>query len=338
VNATKPESDLAALAAGLRVHPSVAEKLAILRRYAPCLGCSGGISVGDDTAVLPDANGGFLLFAAEGMMESFMASDPWFAGYCAVMVNLSDVAAMGGRPVALVNVLWAHEAAPGASEIWAGLQAASRVYGVPIVGGHTAHLPFERTPLLAAAIIGRAKNIISSFTARPGDTLLMAVDLRGSYRGESTPFWNASTDAPPGRLRDDLEILPALAEAGLVTAGKDISNGGLPGTLAMLLATSRCGATVSLEEVPRPPGVPLAHWLTSFPSFGFLLTGAPAAVDEIARHFQARDIACSAIGRIEAGNTLWFAQGSKRVEFAQVTPAPPPPSAAGSLDPPAMNR
>jgi selenophosphate synthetase-related protein len=207
----------------------------------------------------------------------------------------------------------------------------------PIVGGHTARLPLERGPLLAAAIVGRAHRLISSFTARAGDTLLMAVDLRGSYRGEGTPFWNASTDAPPARLRSDLEILPALAEAELVTAGKDISNGGLPGTLAMLLATSRCGATVALDSVPRPAGAPLERWLASFPSFGFLLTAAPEHATEVARNFQARDIACAAIGRIEEGDAIWFERGAERVEFARVTPAPAPPAAAESSDRPAKS-
>src|SRR5258707_1510679 len=66
---------------------------------------AGAIRLGDDCAAIPD-NDGFLLFAGEGMLESFVADDPWFAGYSAVMVNLSDIAAMGGRPLAIVDILW----------------------------------------------------------------------------------------------------------------------------------------------------------------------------------------------------------------------------------------
>jgi len=76
-----------------------------------------------------------------------------------------------------------------------------------------------------AAVLGRASRLITSFDARPGDDLLMAVDLRGSGRGDK-PFWNASVGAPPERLRADLALLPEIAERGWCRAGKDISNGG----------------------------------------------------------------------------------------------------------------
>ncbi len=316
-----PTVELSALIHALVNHPHVREKITIATAYAPALPVAGGIALGDDTAVIADGDG-YLLFAAEGMMESFIARDPWFAGYCAVMVNLSDIAAMGGRPLAITDVLWAHQDSPLAAEIWAGLQAACAAYGVPLVGGHTARLPLDRTPLLAASVIGRARRIISSFTARPGDVLLTAVELRGSYRGEGSFNWNASVDAPPARLRGDLAVLPEIAEAGLVTAGKDISNGGIPGTLAMLLATSRCGATLDLDALPRPPGVELERWLLSFPSFGYLLTAAPENAAEIIARFHARDLACAVVGRIETGHALYFHQAGESREFATITPAP----------------
>jgi AIR synthase-related protein len=288
---------LSALIDSLRSHPNVAEKLNILQAYAPSLPVSGGIEVGDDAAAIPDGNG-YLLFAAEGMMEAFMEKDPWFAGYSAVMVNLSDIAAMGGIPTAVVDVMWTHSGSPVAAQLWEGMRAASVAYGVPIVGGHTTRFPLERTPLLAAAVVGRAQHLISSFDARPGDALMMAVDLRGAYRWEGSLCWNASVGSPPERLQTDLRLLSELADEGLVTAGKDISNGGVPGTLAMLLATSRCGAELNLDAIPMPPGTDMLHWLVSFPSYGYLLSVRPEKVAEVQARFQARDIACSAVGTI----------------------------------------
>jgi uncharacterized protein len=313
-------TELETLCAGLRDHPNVAEKLNIARAYSPALGVSGGIPIGDDTAAIPDGDG-FLLFAAEGMMEGFIELDPWFAGYCAVMVNLSDIAAMGGRPLAIVDVLWAHHDAPITTALWAGMKAASEAYGVPIVGGHTTRFPIGRTPLLAAAVLGKAKRLITSFDAKPGQDLLMAVDMRAAYRGEGTVFWNASVGSPAERLRGDLELLPKLAEAGLVSAGKDISNGGVPGTLAMLLATSRCGATVNLDALPRPSGVDLRHWLLSFPSYGYLLSVDPAHSGEVRATFHQRDIACEVIGSMVPGCELGLTMGGERCVFAQVASA-----------------
>jgi selenophosphate synthetase-related protein len=59
----------------------------------PQLGLAG--MLGDDAAVLP-AQSGQLLLACEGMNPELVEEDPWFAGWSGVLVNLSDIAAMGG--------------------------------------------------------------------------------------------------------------------------------------------------------------------------------------------------------------------------------------------------
>jgi AIR synthase-related protein len=314
---TEPGSSLEALAASLRNHPNVVEKLRICSAYAKAMPVAGGIDLGDDAAAIPDGEG-YLLLAAEGMIEAFVDKDPWFAGYSAVMVNLSDIAAMGGRPTALVDVIWLHADSPKAAEVWEGMRAASEAYGVPIVGGHTTRFPLERTPLLAVAVLGRAKRLITSFGARPGDALIAAVDLRGSYRGENTLFWNASVGSPTTRLREDLNMLPIIAERGLVTSGKDISNGGIPGTLAMLLATSRCGAVLDLDALPMPSGIELGRWLLSFPSYGYLLTAPPEKASEVCALFHEREIAAAQIGQMQTGDELILESKGHRTTLAQI--------------------
>jgi uncharacterized protein len=304
---------LAAIAAFLEANAAVAGKIAIHEAYAPAEALAGMIPLGDDCAAIPDGDG-FLLFAAEGLLESFVADDPWFAGYCAVMVNLSDVAAMGGRPLAVVDVLWT----PGREQsaaIWEGMAAASQAYGVPIVGGHTTFTK-SGSAFLAAAVMGRARRLISSFDARPGDDLVLAVDLRGAWRGDK-PFWNASVGAPAARLREDLALLPKLAENDWRMAGKDISNGGIVGTLAMLLECSRVGAELWLDDLPKPAEAKLTRWLEAFPSFGFLLSVAPAQAAAVTTLFAARGIACAIVGRITARPALTLCYGEARADFLE---------------------
>ncbi|WPB55605.1 sll0787 family AIR synthase-like protein [Xylophilus sp. GOD-11R] len=268
---------------------------------------------GDDCAVLPDpAGGGHLLFAIEGLVRDFVEAMPWFAGYSGVMVNLSDIAAMGGRPVAVVDALWSDGDAK-ACELLAGMRAAAERYGVPLVGGHT-NLRAEGAQL-AVSVLGRATKLIQSFTARPGDTLLMAVDLRGHWH-DPYPFWDASTTAPAPRLRADLELLPRLAEDGLVDAGKDISMAGVLGTALMLLECSRAGAVIELDRIPRPAELPagddeLLRWLGAFPSFGYLLSVRPDRADEVLARFVDAGIACAAIGTITEGSRLELVQAGE---------------------------
>jgi AIR synthase-related protein len=268
---------------------------AVMRRLG-LGGRTAAVPVGDDCAAIPDGDG-HLLFAIEGFLEGFVAADPYFAGYCGVMVNLSDVAAMGGRPLAVVDALWSRDAA-AADAVLAGLCDAAALYGVPVVGGHTNTR--AETGNLAVAVLGRAgRRLLTSFDAAPGDVLIAAIDLRGRFR-EPNPYWDASTGAPAERLRGDLAVLAGLAEDGLCAAAKDISMAGAVGTALMLLECSCVGGVVDPQAIPRPPDVPLARWLTAFPSFGFLLSVRPEAVPAVLARFAARDVAAAAIGRIDA--------------------------------------
>ncbi|GAC1443165.1 MAG: methanogenesis marker 2 protein [Vulcanimicrobiaceae bacterium] len=308
---------LAALLERLRTSAAMTHKRDIATAYAGLGRTAGTVRVGDDTAAIPDGDG-YLLFAIEGLLEAFVRDEPWFAGYCSVMVNCSDVAAMGGRTLAVVDALWS-ASAERARALFAGMRAASEAYGVPIVGGHTN--AWGDGDRLAVAVLGRARRLLTSFDARPGDALVLAVDLRGRYFG-TYPFWNASTDAPHARLRDDLELLPDLAELGLCAAAKDVSNAGLLGTLLMLLECSGVGARVALECVPMPPRVTPERWLASFPSFGYLLAVAPDRVDRVRRHFAARDIACAAIGTCEPGARLVVTSGAQSATFWDLDDVP----------------
>jgi uncharacterized protein len=304
-------ASLSRITAFLRAQAAVVDKLCITHAYVPAQQLAGAIRVGDDCAAIPD-NDGFLLFAGEGMLESFVNDDPWFAGYSAVMVNLSDIAAMGGRPLAVVDILWT----PGleqAAPIWEGITAASLAYGVPVVGGHTT-ITRSGKSFLAAAVLGRGQHLITSFDAKPGDHLLMAIDLRGQYQGDK-PFWNASVGSPVERLRSDLSILAALAEKRWIRAGKDISNGGIIGTLAMLLQCSQVGAELWLDRVPHPDGVDLARWLISFPSFGFLFSVDPNQAANVTAAFTDRQIACGRVGTITGSGAFVLAYGTAQETF-----------------------
>jgi uncharacterized protein len=287
---------LGELAAKLRSSRGVAAKRDIASVVAKLsLSDRSAVAVGDDCAAIPDGDG-FLLLAIEGFMNEFVERDPWFAGWCGVMVNIADVAAMGGRAIAVVDAVWA-SGDFGAAPVLDGLRAAATAYRVPVVGGHT-NTRTDRGQL-AVAILGRAKRLLTSFDARPADRLVAAIDLRGRYR-EPFANWEAATDAPPARLVADLEVLPALAEAGLTAAAKDISQGGLVGTIMMLAECSRVGAKIDVARVPKSSGAPLERWLQTFPSYGFVLAVQEANVPAVLSRFDARGIAAAEIGEFTA--------------------------------------
>jgi hypothetical protein len=212
------------------------------------------------------------------------------------MVNVSDVAAMGGRALAVVDAMWA-DGDDKAAPILSGLRAAAEAYGVPVVGGHT-NTRTDRGQL-AVAILGRARHLLTSFDARPDDRLIAAIDLRGRYR-EPFPNWQAATDVPPARLRADLDVLPSIAESGLAAAAKDISQGGLVGTAMMFAECSRVGVIIDVGRVPKPGGVALDRWLQTFPSYGYLLAVRESNVPAVLAQFNSRGIAAAEIGTFTA--------------------------------------
>ena len=297
---------LAAIAETLRSSRAFASK-ADIATAAARLGLSGAsaIAVGDDCAAIPSGDG-YLLLAIEGFISTFVAKDPWFAGWCGVMVNIADVAAMGGRPIAVVDAIWASSSKTG-EPILDGLRDAAAAFAVPIIGGHT-NLRAD-TEQLSVAILGRAERLLTSFDAAPGDRLVAAIDLRGRYR-EPFPNWEAATDAPLGRLRGDIELLPLIAEAGLSGAGKDISQAGLVGTAMMLAECSGVGLSIDIGAVPRPDGVPLERWLLSFPSFGYILAVPSTYVEDVVSRFAARGIAAADVGTFTAGSAVEITDGT----------------------------
>jgi AIR synthase-related protein len=297
---------LAAIAETLRSSRAFASK-ADIATAAARLGLSGAsaIAVGDDCAAIPSGDG-YLRLAIEGFISTFVAKDPWFAGWCGVMVNIADVAAMGGRPIAVVDAIWASSSKTG-EPILDGLRDAAAAFAVPIIGGHT-NLRAD-TEQLSVAILGRAERLLTSFDAAPGDRLVAAIDLRGRYR-EPFPNWEAATDAPLGRLRGDIELLPLIAEAGLSGAGKDISQAGLVGTAMMLAECSGVGLSIDIGAVPRPDGVPLERWLLSFPSFGYILAVPSTYVEDVVARFAARGIAAADVGTVTAGSAVEITDGT----------------------------
>lgn len=295
------EPGLQAMARRLAAHPGLVGKRDIRLAadalpHRPFPGLGDAAALGDDAALLP-ASAGPLLLAAEGIAPGLVEEDPWFAGWCAVLVNLSDIAAMGGRPLALVDSLWSRDAAHG-EQLLAGLRAAAERFGVPLVGGHTnLQSPYNA---LSVAVLGTAAGpVLSARAARPGDRCLLLVNRQGRFR-QPYPFWDAATTAPATGLRRQLALLPRLAAAGCVHAAKDISMGGLAGTAVMFAEAAGCGLALDVEAIVPPAGVDLEAWLGCFPSYGYLLAAPAQRLEELAALVATEpDLHLAAIGRFE---------------------------------------
>ena len=308
--------------AQLRNHPVVMDKMDIAQTYQH-LGNSvknsvyfkndtADIKLGDDTAAILQADGSHLLLASEGIIEDFLINDPWFAGYSAVMVNISDICAMGGLPIAVTDTLYAKDQ-ENSEEIWEGMLAASTNYGVPIVGGHTCY--HSENKALSVSILGKAtQHILTSFDAVPGEELLLAIDQSGAYY-KDYPFWNASTTTASRILQKRVTLPYEIANQQLSSTAKDISMGGIIGTIYMLMNTSNIGIEINLEAITKPAAIPWNKWLVSFPSYGYLFTCKAENTKEIQSIFFDNGIQCDHIGHIQAGKELTINYQRNKLKF-----------------------
>jgi uncharacterized protein len=295
-------TSLEQLAARIRASPTLAAKreLALLRRLQASLD-------GDDGAAIRHRDE-YLIICGEAILPAFVRRDPHAAGAAAVVTNISDVRAMGARPLGLVDMLVSPDRAH-ADAVLEGIAWAARLLGVEVVGGH---LTLGEEPALSASCTGVATRPLLARNARPGDELLAAFCLEGRY-GAGTPYFSSLRDRAPALLREDGEALIEVAESGAVHAARDVSMPGVAGSLLQLLEAAGCGATLELERLPRPAGVSLERWLLTFPSFGYLLVAPGGGPDDAAAAFLRRGLACAPCGRLDDSGTLQLSAGAERV-------------------------
>lgn len=227
--------------------------------------------VGDDGAPVPGSD---LVAACDAILPSMVERDPEWAGWCSVVVNVNDLAAMGAYPVGLLDAVAGRDVA-AVGRVLAGLRAAAAAYGVPVLGGHTqTGVPAA----LSVTALGRTADPVPGGGGRPGDTVRLTADLGGGWRpGYTGRQWDSTSSRSPVELR---AMVGAVARARRRGAGpaaaKDVSMAGLAGTLGMLAEASGCGAVLDVADVPRPAGATTGDWLTCFPGFAMLTAGGPA--------------------------------------------------------------
>jgi uncharacterized protein len=308
--------ELDEVVAAVRANPSVAAKRAI-GLVSDVLGEQGWLDgPGDDGAALAAGDGQTVIACGEALFPPFVRADPYGAGIAAVLTNVNDVAAMGGIPLGIVDTIVGDEATARAA--LEGMRYAAGLYRVPIVGGHLTIC--DAAPAISAFAVGSARSVLSVTHVRAGQDLVVAACTEGTMRADF-PFF-PSFEERGKDLGDDVRLLHTVANAGLAVAAKDISMAGLVGSLAMLLEWGGFGATVDLDELPAPPGVPLARWCNCFPCYGFLLTCEPATTADCVRAFTARGLAAARVGGIDGTGVIVLEAGGRSEAVVDLNDAP----------------
>jgi AIR synthase-related protein len=228
-------------------------------------GLGGAGFVGDDGAPVPGTD---VIAACDAIVPSMVERDPDWAGWCSVLVNVNDLAAMGASPVGLLDAVGARDTTH-ARRILAGLARAAEAYGVPVLGGHT---QLGVPAALSVTALGRARNPVPGGGGRPGHAVRLTADLGGCWRpGYRGRQWDSTTH----RRTDELRAMTGAVAVLRPAAAKDVSMAGIAGTVGMLAEASGCRAVLDVAAVPRPTGASMGDWLTCFPGFAMLTADRP---------------------------------------------------------------
>jgi thiamine-monophosphate kinase len=270
------------------------------------------IGPGDDTAALRLTPGATTLFTTDMMLEGscfrLAEAGPRRVGRKAMAVNLSDIAAMAGRPVAAVVSVGLPRAGGRAlaEELYLGLRELADQFDTAIVGGDTN--TWDGPLVIAVALLGEAteRGPVRRDGARPGDWLLVTGPLGGSILGKHLTF--------TPRVHEALQLHAAAGLHAMI----DVSDG-LSADVHHLCVESRCGAVLRADAIPISPAAhglhdgrsPLEHALTDGEDFELVLAVDSGDAERLLRDQPAAGITLRHIGTcVEQG--LWLEEGGRR--------------------------
>jgi thiamine-monophosphate kinase len=288
------------------------ELLEAIRRVLSGAGTEVRVGVGDDAAVLAPT-GGELVITTDMLVEDVHFDTGTVGardlGHKAIVVNVSDVAAMAGSPRAAVCALVLPPATEAAwvMELFGGMREACDEYALWLVGGD---LSSGRDVSIAVTVTGEVapgKAILRS-GARPGDRVIVTGDLGGSAAGlRLMSVRTAPAAMQLALIRRHVRPTARVGEARVlarhgVTAMIDVSDG-LAIDLSRLARASGVGARLAIDDVPVSEGATMDDALGGGEDYELLATITEAAAVEAARSElkEAFGVGLTEIGRIEEG-------------------------------------
>jgi thiamine-monophosphate kinase len=240
----------------------LAEKALIARLRRQALGGGGLIAgIGDDCAVLRIPPGHEALVTTDFTLEGIHFRREWHppesVGHRCLTRGLSDIAAMGGEPLAAFLSLALPQDLPQnwVDRFLGGLLKLAGAFQVSLAGGDTAESPDGiLADIVVLGSVPKEKAILRS-GARPGDLIYVSGELGGSaavvWRMRANPKRKLNPRDFPRHFFPEprLEVGRALREKGLASAMIDISDG-LSTDLAHICEESGVGAELQAEAVP----------------------------------------------------------------------------------------
>jgi thiamine-monophosphate kinase len=289
-----------------------------VRRRTPAVGRTL-IGPGDDAALINWAGGANCIATTDMLLEGscFLLAEagPRRVGRKAMAVNLSDIAAMAGRPIAaLVSVgLPRHGGRALAEELYKGMREVADAFDTAIVGGDTNS--WDGPLVVNVTVLGEAtpRGVVRRYGARPGDWLMVTGPLGGSIIGKHLDF--------TPRVREALQ----LHEAAPLHAMIDVSDG-LAADVNHICVESGCGAVLFAAAIPITEAArgmndgrtALEHALGDGEDFELVFAVAPEDGRKLVETQLVSGVTLTKIGEFVVEKGLWLEENGVQRALAPI--------------------
>jgi hypothetical protein len=273
--------------------------------------------IGQDSAAVTNNNDMLTLITTDRIKTSYIENFPLGAGFSSILVGVDDIYACGGKPLAVSIIISFKDQILGQKMI-DGICKGSKLFQVPIVRGHTNLKEFNE---LSSTVIGEIKRdeYISATNAQDKDDIILAVDFSGKIGKASKLHWDTVTFKSSEDVLNKRKSMNEIAKLIIVNSAKDISNGGIFGTILQLINYSKVGADISVDKIEIPPLLKkskytLETYIQMYLTTSYILTAQQEYSEKIIKIFNNHGLTASVIGEIINKNVLKINDGKDEIE------------------------
>jgi len=277
--------------------------------------------IGQDSAAIKNDNDMLTLFTTDRIKTSYIENFPLGAGFSSILVGVDDIYACGGKPLAVSIIISFRDQILGQKMI-DGICKGSKLFKVPIVRGHTNIKEFNE---LSSAAIGEIKRdeYISATNAQDKDKIILAVDFSGKVGRASKLHWDTVTYKSSEEVLNKRKVMNKIAKLKIVNSSKDVSNGGIFGTILQLIKYSKVGADINIEKIVIPPiliekGYNLESYVQMYLTTSYILTTPEETSQDVLKIFKDHNMSAVVIGRIKNEPDLTINDGNDSIKTLEI--------------------
>ncbi|MHA1585297.1 MAG: AIR synthase related protein [Promethearchaeota archaeon] len=239
-------------------------------------------SIGEDAAAIQcnSSSEQLILLTTDALLPEFISKSPYGAGFSSIYLGIDDIMSCGGTPLACSTTV-GYENAEIGKEIFRGILDATNRFKIPLVRGHTR--TDSPSLSLTSTVIGTTTKtkFLSAGGSQQGDFLAIIWDPIGKPSAAGKQYWNTILEKSSEEFYHKRKFIKVAIENHYIHACKDISNGGILGTLYQMLEMAHKGANIELDllnesletEVLENFDYSLEEFLFLFLTSGFLISG-----------------------------------------------------------------